>query len=578
MAGLRDQVIGLINEANLSDSPEEKLVQVQEIMLKREPPLLPEFIDNVLDFQVSRRITGRRFTAQFAEAVIKQRPQEFLTRCAECVLNLLSDESPGVLKYAIRAAGEAFRKVLHSLCVERSGVSPDTAKQWTIVSRIKDVIMAKVALGNVRSTNDGVRTQAIRFIENVVLMYSDIGPSQTEGKKRAGLSLQSVPPGHSILHRKALREEGGRILDDLIQLLSTELSASNYQVLIYVLGAVAKERVPRADTLMPHILNFCLALPAHLKPQPRKSTDKACHLTLSSLAKSNDSVLVRWKTAAAETLAGKTPTLPAAVDLGVGQDDDEGAEEAVDVAGQTQHKNRAKELLSQVGHHALVDMVLDKMQGFPSGPAPEGSAAVDPRQKEISPMITLLKAGSELEAFEGAAQSIEELLEQQQDEATAAAAPRKDPRKRKQMEDAEALVASGTEIGPASKLARVTSADNAVDTKAAVVIQASSSTTLARAKPAAQLPAAKRKRPHVATVEVDLAAMRSAAWKRLMSRQCQVGMEMAGASHIRLAQLARLGVQQVRLVLFARSSDAHAAIPQPHHCAHRSSMANCTRC
>ena len=394
------------------------------------------------------------------------------------------------------------------------------------MSRIKDVIMAKVALGNVRSTNDGVRTQAIRFIENVVLMYSDIGPSQTEGKKRAGLSLQSVPPGHSILHRKALREEGGRILDDLIQLLSTELSASNYQVLIYVLGAVAKERVPRADTLMPHILNFCLALPAHLKPQPRKSTDKA----------------------------GKTPTLPAAVDLGVGQDDDEGAEEAVDVAGQTQHKNRAKELLSQVGHHALVDMVLDKMQGFPSGPAPEGSAAVDPRQKEISPMITLLKAGSELEAFEGAAQSIEELLEQQQDEATAAAAPRKDPRKRKQMEDAEALVASGTEIGPAPKLARVTSADNAVDTKAAVVIQASSSTTLARAKPAAQLPAAKRKRPHVATVEVDLVAMRSAAWKRLMSRQCQVGMEMAGASHIRLAQLARLGVQQVRLVLFARSS------------------------
>ena len=74
------------------------------------------------------------------------------------------------------------------------------------------------------------------------------------------------------------------------------------------------------------------------------------------------------------------------------------------------------------------------------------------------------------------------------------------------------------------------------------------------ARPAAQLPAAKRKRPHVATVEVDLVAMRSAAWKRLMSRQCQVGMEMAGASHIRLAQLARLGVQQVRLVLFARSS------------------------
>ena len=139
MAGLRDQVIGLINEANLSDSPEEKLVQVQEIMLKREPPLLPEFIDNVLDFQVSRRITGRRFTAQFAEAVIKQRPQEFLTRCAECVLNLLSDESPGVLKYAIRAAGEAFRKVLHSLCVEWSGVSPMRPRSCEAERNIRNI-------------------------------------------------------------------------------------------------------------------------------------------------------------------------------------------------------------------------------------------------------------------------------------------------------------------------------------------------------------------------------------------------------------------------------------------------------
>jgi hypothetical protein len=50
----------------------------------------------MLDFQVSRRITGRRFTAQFAEAVLKQRPQEFLSKSAECLLNLLrfADEIP----------------------------------------------------------------------------------------------------------------------------------------------------------------------------------------------------------------------------------------------------------------------------------------------------------------------------------------------------------------------------------------------------------------------------------------------------------------------------------------------------
>ena len=49
---LRDQVIVLINEAYLSDSPEEKLAQAQEILLKRERSLLGEFLEHMLDFQV----------------------------------------------------------------------------------------------------------------------------------------------------------------------------------------------------------------------------------------------------------------------------------------------------------------------------------------------------------------------------------------------------------------------------------------------------------------------------------------------------------------------------------------------
>jgi hypothetical protein len=551
--GLRDQVIVLINEANLSDAPEEKLVQAQEILLKRDRSLLGEFLEHMLDFQVSRRITGRRFTAQFAEAIVKQRPQEFLPRAAECLLNLLSDESPGVLKYAIRASGEVFRRVLHGLCAERGAVSPATAKLWTIVSRMKDTIFAKVAVGSVRSTNDGVRTQSIRFIENVILMYSDVGPQQTEGRKRAGLSLQSVPPGHAVLNRKALREEGSRILEELIQLLSTELSASNYQVLVYVLGAVAKERVPRAETVMPHILQFCLSPPAHLKPQPRKSTDKACQLTLTSLAKTTDSVLGRWKTAVTHTLAGKTPTFPAAIDLKIGQDDELETDEAVQGAaaagGMAQHRHRAKEILAEAGHHGLVDLVLSKMQGFPAGPAPEGSAALDPRVKIISPLATFLKnKPADAEAFEKAAQAAEEELLKLQVEATSAAAPQHDPRKRKQMEDAEAMAAGD---GPVSKLARSSSTATAgtgvtLDAKAPVLIQASSGTSAAasRAKPVAQAPAAKRPRPHVPTTPVDYSAVRTAAWKRLMGAQCQVGLEMAGAGHIRLSQLARLGVQQ----------------------------------
>lgn len=55
---LAEKVVGLINEAALNRSekkPEAELVQVQEILLKRQPRLLPEF------FEVSPRCRTRAF-------------------------------------------------------------------------------------------------------------------------------------------------------------------------------------------------------------------------------------------------------------------------------------------------------------------------------------------------------------------------------------------------------------------------------------------------------------------------------------------------------------------------------------
>ena len=45
MVSLREQVIVLINEANLSDTPEDQLVQAQEILLRRDRSLLGEFLE-----------------------------------------------------------------------------------------------------------------------------------------------------------------------------------------------------------------------------------------------------------------------------------------------------------------------------------------------------------------------------------------------------------------------------------------------------------------------------------------------------------------------------------------------------
>ena len=80
-----------------------------------------------------------------------------------------------------------------------------------------------------RSTNDGVRTQAIRFLENVVLMYSDVGPTQTAGlSRKEGQCLQSVPPGHAVLNRSAADVYMRRwdlIVDGSIMRIDAQLAA-----------------------------------------------------------------------------------------------------------------------------------------------------------------------------------------------------------------------------------------------------------------------------------------------------------------------------------------------------------------
>ena len=143
---VRDRLICLINSAHTSENAEaNELPQAQEILLKRDTSLMPEFFVHMLDFQVARDNRSRRFTAGFAEVAAKHQPALYLLPCAECLLNLMSDDNAGVLKRAIRSSSEIFRRCLLTLCTARGAVAPMIVKQWTVVSKLKDAVLAKVA-------------------------------------------------------------------------------------------------------------------------------------------------------------------------------------------------------------------------------------------------------------------------------------------------------------------------------------------------------------------------------------------------------------------------------------------------
>jgi hypothetical protein len=593
---VRDRLIGLINSAHTSENAEaNELPQAQEILLKRDSSLMPEFFVHMLDFQVARDNRARRFTAGFAELAVRHQPALYLLPCAECLLNLMSDDNAGVLKRAIRSSSEIFRRCLLTMCAARGTVGPMIAKQWTVVSKLKDAVLAKVASETVRSTNDGVRTQAIRFLENVVLMYSDVGPTQTAGlSRKEGQCLQSVPPGHAVLNRTTLREEGTRVLEQMIALLSTEkvnqhLTAGNFQVLVYALGTIVKERVPRAELVLPRLMDFCLTPPKHIKATLGKSMTKAINMVLGSMGKSSDSVLARWHDAIADTLMGKTPSLPPAIDLKIGLDDhlgegDNGASSGGIIDGRAPHVRRSAQLKQQFGPNGVVDLLLQCFTNFPAQAPPATAPAQPPpgvgEGGSTSTQHPLALLGERLgqagpqsatTAVPVAVSEAESALTQLRAERARASVARssaatRDPRKRKQMEEAEAKAseAGNSDIrplsGPAAKLARTGSYGAAgggargapppgvkmtLQALPPQMLKAAPSSTTAHVRPDAPAqPAPKKSRPAVMPTAVEFDEIRTQAWLRLLGERCLVGMEIAGATGIRRAQLARIATGQ----------------------------------
>jgi hypothetical protein len=62
-AGLSVQANDLVDAAHQSDSPRSELMRLQELILEREPLLLPKLFNAVCEFKFSQHETAREFTA-----------------------------------------------------------------------------------------------------------------------------------------------------------------------------------------------------------------------------------------------------------------------------------------------------------------------------------------------------------------------------------------------------------------------------------------------------------------------------------------------------------------------------------
>ncbi len=141
-----------------------------------------------------------------------------------------------------------------------------------------------------RHDNAGIRTMAIKFVEQLVLAYS-LETGDSEKPPHADkVSLDIVPLGHPFLDREDLRLEGQAHVDTLASLLNdpTQTSA-NIITLVGSLAQIARQR----PTFMSRVISALVALhktpPAHLNPSQAASLSRSLKLQLITLLKHDSS-------------------------------------------------------------------------------------------------------------------------------------------------------------------------------------------------------------------------------------------------------------------------------------------------
>ncbi|KAL6436704.1 hypothetical protein ACFW04_004857 [Cataglyphis niger] len=283
--GAGDLIVEWINEASMNPSEEVKVAnicKIQEFLLNKEPHLLELYLDDVLQFSINRSAEVRKtITGFIEEAGIKQ--PEVIPRIVQILLTLASDETSAVAKRALRASGRILRAALKWIA-SATVVTSEMELAWTQLSALKVQI-----INMIDSDNDGIRTQAVKFLEGVILIQTYPDPDYP--KKPDDFSLEDIPLTLKIARRRKLEEEANHVMDLLIKFHgSPHVSSVNLMTCMGSLALIAKMRPQFMPNVIQALQRLQHDLPPTLSDSQVTSVQKQLKLTLLGLIKHPASV------------------------------------------------------------------------------------------------------------------------------------------------------------------------------------------------------------------------------------------------------------------------------------------------
>ncbi|GAB0092927.1 Symplekin [Sergentomyia squamirostris] len=278
-ANARSKVVEWINEAQVAEKAEkcELISKIQELTVHSEEDILEEFIDSILSFAQDPLADVKKSVIGFMEAVSKKHPA-FLPKIIPILVLLLRDHSPQVQKRVIQGFAAIYRSALIWICTEDQDNVTDSMEQtWNTICNIKAQIVDMM-----ESLNDGIRTNALKFLEGVIILQ--MNPDENSEKKENDFSLADIPATLKVTKKRKLEEEAENIFDGLLEFYAlSHISSVNLIACTGSLCTVAKLRPSQMEPVIAALKKLSTNLPPTLTDSQMNSVRKHMKMQLINI-------------------------------------------------------------------------------------------------------------------------------------------------------------------------------------------------------------------------------------------------------------------------------------------------------
>ncbi len=279
MADGAQHVGDLLNSAQSIADESEKvklLHQIQELTLEKDPSLLDNFLEEVLQFANDTSHHVRKFVAGFIEEACKKDERSINDMVIASLHHLLDDPNVNVLKRDLQANSNLFPRIFRMAC--NNPHRDDIGQMWSSAMIMKDAIKSKYSHKNI-----GVKVATLKFLESAVIAFS----LRTAGSAKArglDVSLDQVPVSHPFMDSESMQREGREIMASLCKTTETpKIPQILLTSVIQALSNIARQRPIFMDLVVSCLTTFSKSPPIGISASTVNNANRVLKIHMFAL-------------------------------------------------------------------------------------------------------------------------------------------------------------------------------------------------------------------------------------------------------------------------------------------------------